>query len=120
MGNTAGLRAAALATGGDDTVRHNVLHIVRDRPGPARSTGWVLWNDLLRERVSGEGELRAVRDAQAAHYREATTVGDAKLALTSAGEAVSLVCAIEPAADISERMVARAEAMLKPGAPLVP
>ena len=40
------LHAAALAAGGDDTVRQSVLDIVRGRPWPARYTGRVLRNEL--------------------------------------------------------------------------
>ena len=114
-----GLHAAALAAGGDDTVRQSVLDIVRARPWPARYTGRVLWNDMVREWLGREGELRAVCDAQAARYLEATKAGDAKLAATIVGEAIGLIDAIEPAADIIERMVAGAEAMLKHGAALM-
>jgi nitronate monooxygenase len=115
----AGLHAAALAAGGDDgggpeRARHRAPWAL------ARYTGWVLWNDLLRERLGREGELRAVGDAQAARYCEATRAGDGKLAATIVGEAVGLVHAVEPAADISERRVAGAKAMLKHGAALVP
>ena len=114
-----GLHAAALAASGDDTVRQSVLDIVRERPWPARYTGRVLWNDMVREWIGREAELRAVCDAQAARYREATKAGDARLAATIVGEAVGLIHAIEPAADIVERIVAEAEAMLKRGASLV-
>ena len=72
-----GLHAAALAA---DTVRQSVLDIVRDRPWPARYTGRVLWNDLVREWIGREGEPYAGCDPQAARYREATKAGDAKLA----------------------------------------
>jgi len=100
-------------------VRQSVLDIVRARPWPARYTGRVLWNDMVREWMGREGELRAVCDAQAARYLEATKAGDAKLAATIVGEAIGLIDAIEPAADIIERMVAGAEAMLKHGAALM-
>jgi nitronate monooxygenase len=114
-----GLHTAALAAGGDDTVRQSVLDILRGRPWPARYTGRVLSNDMVREWIGREGELRAVCDAQAARYHDATKAGDAKLAATIVGEAVGLIHAIEPAADIVARMVAGAEAMLKCGASLV-
>jgi len=114
------LHAAALTAGGDDTVRQSVLDIVRARPWPARYTGRVLSNELVREWMGRESELRAVADAEAARYRAAAQVGDARLAATIVGEVVGLIDAIEPAADIVERMVAGAEALLKRGASLVP
>ena len=60
------LHAAALAAGGDDTVRQSVLDIVRGRPWPARYTGRVLENDFVarmdrpRGRAAG-GQGRAGR-----------------------------------------------------------
>jgi nitronate monooxygenase len=71
---------------------------------------------MVREWTGREAELRAVRDAQAARYREAANAGDASVAATIVGEAVGLIQAIEPAAGIVERIVAEAEALLKGGA----
>ncbi len=107
------LHAAALAAGGDDTVRQSVLDIVRGRPWPARYTGRVLANDLVREWIGREGDLRAARDEQVARYRDAAKTGDASVAATIVGEAVGLIHAIEPAAAIVERIVSEAEALLK-------
>ena len=113
------LHAAALAAGGDDTVRQSVLDIVRGRPWPARYTGRVLRNELVREWMGRETELHAARDEQAARYRKATNAADASVAATIVGEAVGLIHAIEPAADIVERMVAEAETLLRRGNSLV-
>ncbi len=114
-----GLHAAALAAGGDDTVRQSVLDIVRGRPWPARYTGRVLKNDFVKEWLGREGELREAKDAQVARYKQAAAAGDASIAATIVGEGVGLINAIEPAAQILERMVAEAEALLKRGAALV-
>ena len=113
------LHAAALAAGGDDTVRQSVLDIVRGRPWPARYTGRVLRNELVREWMGRETELHAARDEQAARYRKAANAADASVAATIVGEAVGLIHAIEPAADIVERMVAEAETLLRRGNSLV-
>jgi nitronate monooxygenase len=113
------LHAAALAAGGDDTVRQSVLDIVRGRPWPARYTGRVLRNDFVKEWLGREGELREDRDAQVERYKQAAAAGDASIAATIVGEGVGLIQAIEPAGVILERMVAEAEALLKRGAALV-
>lgn len=113
------LHAAALAAGGDETVRQSVLDIVRGRPWPARYTGRVLGNELVREWMGRETELHAARDEQAARYRKAAKAGDASVAATIVGEAVGLIHAIEPAAEIVERMVAEAETLLRGGISLV-
>jgi nitronate monooxygenase len=110
------LHEAALAAGGDDTVRQSVLDIVRGRPWPARYTGRVLRNDFVEEWLGREGDLRADRDAQVERYKKAAAIGDASIAATIVGEGVGLIHAIEPAAAIVERMVAEAEALLKGGA----
>jgi len=114
-----GLHAAALAAGGDDTVRQSVLDIVRGRPWPARYTGRVLNNEMVRTWIGRENELRAVRDAEAVRYREAAKAGDANVAATIVGEAVGLIDAIESAGEIVGRMAAGAEVLLKRGARLV-
>ena len=113
------LHAAALAAGGDDTVRQSVLDIVRGRPWPARYTGRVLANDLVREWFGREAELREARDEQVARYGAAAKAGDASVAATIVGEAVGLIQTIEPAAAIVERIASEAEALLTGGAKLV-
>ena len=57
------LHEAAVAAGGDDTVRQSVLDIVRERDWPARYTGRVLENDFVREWMGREGELKEARAA---------------------------------------------------------
>ena len=113
------LHAAALAACGDDTVRQSVLDIVRGRPWPARYTGRVLKNDLVSEWLGREPELREAREEQVARYRDAAKVGDARVAATIVGEAVSLIHGIEPAAMIVERIVSEAEALLRGGTGLL-
>jgi nitronate monooxygenase len=106
------LHEAALAAGGDDTVRQSVLDIVRGRPWPARYTGRVLRNDFVSEWLGREGELREAKDAQVERYKTAAAAGDARIAATIVGEGVGLIQAIEPAGVILERMVAEAEQLL--------
>lgn len=113
------LHSAALGASGDDTVRQNVLDIVRGRPWPARYTGRVLRNEMVSEWLGREAELREVRDAQVARYRDAAKTGNASIAATIVGEAVGLIRSIEPAADIIERMVRQAQELMRGGVALI-
>ena len=106
------LHKAALAASGDDTVRQSVLDILRERPWPARYTGRVLKNDLVREWIGREAELKEAKPEQIARYKSAVAAGDASILATIVGENVGLIQAIEPAAVILERMVSEAEALL--------
>jgi nitronate monooxygenase len=110
------LHEAAVAAGGDDTVRQSVLDIVRERDWPSRYTGRVLKNDFVREWMGREGELKEARAQHIPRFREAAKAGDTRVAATIVGEGVGLIHAIEPAGVILERMVTEAEALLK-GAP---
>jgi nitronate monooxygenase len=107
-----GLHEAALAAGGDDTVRQSVLDVVRGRPWPAHYTGRVLKNDFVREWLGREAELEQAKDAQVERYKKAAAAGDASVAATIVGEGIGLIQSIEPAAVILERMVAEAEQLL--------
>lgn len=108
----ANLHAAALAAGGDDTVRQSVLDIVRERDWPARYTGRVLKNDFVGEWLGREAELKGVKAEQIERYRTASKTADTNVVATIVGEAVGLIDAIEPAAVILERMVSEAETLL--------
>jgi nitronate monooxygenase len=109
------LREAALAAGGDDTVRQSVLDIVRERAWPARYTGRVLRNAFVAEWLGREAELSEARAEQVARYRQATAASDASVMATIVGEGIGLIHAIEPAAVILGRMVAEAEQLLSAG-----
>jgi nitronate monooxygenase len=109
------LHQAALAAGGDDTVRQSVLDIVRERAWPARYTGRVLKNAFVTEWLGREAELKRTRAEQVARYRAAAAAGDASIMATIVGEGIGLIHAIEPAAAILERMVAEAEQLLSAG-----
>lgn len=113
------LHQAALSATADDTVRQNVLDIVRERAWPQRFTGRVLRNDLVRQWLGREDELRTRRSEEAQRYREAAKTADASVAAVIVGEAVSLIHAIEPAGTILTRMVAEAEAHMRRGAGMI-
>jgi nitronate monooxygenase len=113
------LHQAALAANGDATVRQSVLDIVRQRPWPTRYTGRVLRNDLVKEWLGRETELRTDVAPVAERYAEAAIAGDAAVAATIVGECVGLIDKIEPAGPLVERIAAEAERLLKRGAALL-
>jgi nitronate monooxygenase len=106
------LHAAALAAGGDDTVRQSVLDIVRERAWPARYTGRVLKNEFVGEWLGREAELKEAKAGQIERYSAASKTADTRVVATIVGEGVGLIDAIEPAAIILERMVSEAEHLL--------
>lgn len=108
----ANLHTAAIAAGGDDTIRQSVLDIVRERDWPARYTGRVLKNDFVGEWLGREAELKSTKAGQIERYRAASKTADTSVVATIVGEAVGLINAIEPAAVILERMVSEAEELL--------
>lgn len=108
----ANLHTAALAASGDDTVRQSVLDIVRERDWPARYTGRVLKNDFVGEWLGREAELKGAKAEQIERYSAASKTADTNVVATIVGEAVGLIDAIEPAAEILERMVSEAETLL--------
>jgi nitronate monooxygenase len=106
---------AALAASGDNTVRQSVLDIVRSRAWPARYTGRVLENDMVRQWRGREDGLRAALEGEVQRYKTAAENGDTSVAATIIGEAAGIITSIEPAADIVDSMIRQAEERLKAG-----
>ena len=111
----ASLQQAALAAGGDATVRQSLLDIVRGRAWPERYTGRVLRNDFVREWLGREQALRADLSQQRLRYQAASRQADPSIAATIVGEGIGLIDSIEPAGLILERMVTEAEQLLTRG-----
>jgi nitronate monooxygenase len=106
------IHAAALAASGDDTIRTTVVDIVRRMDWPGRFDIRVVANDYARQWHGKESELKGAIDTEAARYDKALADGDASVAMAVAGEAIGLIRAIEPAAQIIERTVTQAEVLL--------
>jgi nitronate monooxygenase len=110
------LQAAAVSATGDDTVRSQVIDIVK---------GFDIWPpryDLrtLRSRTTDrwqgkEAELRTVAEAEVARFAEAAARGDARDAGATVGEAIGLIHGIEPAAEVLRAIVGEAEMILRNG-----
>jgi len=97
--------------GGDDTVRSIVFDISRRNVWPSPYTGRVLRN-AHAERWFGR-ELELMRHPEEAQrYSNAREQGDFDIAAVIAGEAVGLIHDVLPAAEIVNRVVREAEALL--------
>ena len=109
------LHAAALAAGGDDTVRQSITDIARGYQWPERFNIRVVRNAYIEHWQGREDALWAAGDEERARYAAAVAGGDTTMAATIVGEAVGMIKSVEPAAVIMERMVAEADQLLRRG-----
>lgn len=112
------MKAAALAAGGDQTQQTRVFDIVRGAPWPAIYPGRALKNAFSAGWHGREDDL-AERQAEVEKAYLATASDDFTQRVVWAGESVDLVNDIPTAAEIIERVVAQAAAILRQGARLV-
>jgi nitronate monooxygenase len=112
------MKSAALKAGGDETMQTRVFDIVRGAPWPAVYPGRALKNAFSAEWHGREDEL-AARQAEVEKEYLATARDDVSRGAVWAGESVDLVNDIPSAAEIIERIVAQAAAVLRQGASLV-
>jgi nitronate monooxygenase len=112
------MKAAALAAGGDQTMQTRVFDIVRGAPWPAIYPGRALRNAFSAEWHGREDDLGA-RQGEVEKTYLATAPDDFSKRAVWAGESVDLVNDIPSAAEIIERVVAQAVAMLRHGAGLI-
>jgi nitronate monooxygenase len=101
------------AATGNETIRGLIFDISRRNVWPAPFTGRCLVNDHVRRWRGREVELLQNIDVVAAEYEAARATGNFDIAAVIAGEAVSLINDIAPAATIVERIVAEAETILR-------
>ena len=97
---------------GDDTVRSVVFDISRQNIWPEPYTGRVIRNAHSERWLGREAELKEHMDEEARHYREARERGDFSIAAVVAGESAGLIHDLPSAAEIVERVVRNAEALL--------
>lgn len=105
-------KAALVAASGDATQRSSVTDIARRLDWPEPWTIRTLDNAFTRRWGADPAALRA-DPAEIARYDAAREAGDFDTAAVIAGEVADLVRAVEPAADILNRMVGEAEALLR-------
>jgi len=111
------LQKAAVAAGGDDTLRSQVIDIVRSRNWPARYDLRSLKSGFTDRWAGKEAELRPAVPMEAERYAEAATAGDTRIASAIVGEAVGLIHEVAPAAKILQDLVIEAERILGQKAP---
>jgi nitronate monooxygenase len=111
--------AHAVAADGDQTVRTAAIDHLRGVPWPEQFSFRVMKNRMTEEWAHREAETRGQFGALKLQYAEARARGDLDVLPTVAGEAIGLIGARLPAAEIVTTMVTEAEAALKSGAALV-
>ena len=100
---------------GDDTLRSVVFDISRRNIWPQPFTGRAIRNAHAERWYGHEGELLKRQEEEAQRYAEARERGDFDVAAVIAGEAVGLIHDAPPAAEIVDRIIREAEALLSRG-----
>jgi nitronate monooxygenase len=101
---------------GDATIRTTTIDIVRDIAWPDDVSVRVMRNVFVERWHGAEVALRAAQRKEMLRYQAALREGDFAIAGVLGGEAMGLIDAVLPAAEIIARMVAEAEAALRQGA----
>jgi nitronate monooxygenase len=104
---------AAVAAKGDDTVRQIAADIAAGWDWPEEFTGRVLRNDFVKRWHGREADHRAAAEAERPAYRAAFAEGRPDEIGVYAGEAVGLIQASVPAAQVVSEVVAAAETLLR-------
>jgi len=102
-----------VASTADDTVLTHAYDIATAAPFPAGIGDRVLRNAFTDAWHDRDDEVRARREDLGRQVIEATRAGDAHTAAARAGNAVSLIGAVEPAGLILRQMVEQAERLLR-------
>ncbi|MGE0210581.1 MAG: NAD(P)H-dependent flavin oxidoreductase [Parvibaculaceae bacterium] len=109
------MKQRIVGSSGDDTLRTEIFDIVRRFDWPRPYTGRAIANAFSGNWHGREKELRRYIDAEEARYEEARKAGDVETSVLFAGEGIDLITDIPSAAEIVERMVREAEALLARG-----
>ena len=112
------LQAAAVAAGGDDTLRGHAPDVARGLDWPAGYSIRVLRNAFMARWHGREAELKAAFGSEGPAYRQAALDGDPDRTAVIVGEAAGLIHDVPPAATVLERMVAQAVECLGASHPL--
>ena len=106
-------QAAALAAGGDDTVRQRATDIARGFDWPPEFTARVLNNAFVQTWEPQADHHRAVAAERREAYQAAATAGDPDQVGVWVGEATGLIHDAPAAADIIARTIKEAEAIMR-------
>jgi nitronate monooxygenase len=105
-------KARVVAAAGEATLRTRIFDIIRQIDWPAHITGRALTNDFARRWHQREDALDDALTAELPRYADAVNARDFDTAVIFASEAVDLIHAVKPAAQIVDDIVAEAEAVL--------
>jgi nitronate monooxygenase len=109
-------KARIVAAHAADTDRTRVFDIIRGyRAWPAPYTARAVRNDFFARWHGREGALEAALESEMPPYQQAMAEGDFETALIFAGEAVDLIDAVVPAAELVQRIGVEAEVRLRDG-----
>ncbi len=111
--------ARAAAATGDATIRTAAIDPLRGVPWPEQYSFRMMHNRMTDEWAQREQEARTNFGALKQAYEEARVRGDFNVLPVVAGEAIGLIEARRPAADIVAAMVTQAEHALQDGSALV-
>lgn len=111
------LKRAALAADGDATMRTSALDRLRGLKWPHEFSARVLRNPFIEKWHGEAGTAWLPPEGAAEAYFAALEEGDAEIAGIFVGEATGLIRDIAPAAELLQRTVAQAEALLAGTAP---
>lgn len=112
------MRSQVIEAGGDQTAQTRVFDIVRGAPWPERYPGRALKNEFFQRWHGQEEQLQTARVETEKSYL-GTKPDDFSTRVVWAGEGVDLVRDVPSAAEVIERIVAEAAAVLSRGAALV-
>jgi nitronate monooxygenase len=113
-------KARIVAARATDTVQTRVFDIIRGYGAwPAPFAARALRNDFFARWHGRDGELEAVLATEQPVYQHAVAEGAFETAMILAGEAVELIDAVVPAAELVQQIGAEAEARLRDGAALL-
>ena len=104
---------AAIDANGDDTIRTNVVDIVRYLDWSERYNARVLKNNFTSEWHQNLTGLKSVVKNEALKWQSALANGDATIATAFVGEVTGLIHEIEPARIILERIIKEASQYIK-------
>ena len=107
-----GAKERIVTASGDATIRSILFDIARRNVWPAPYTGRVLRNEFSERWRGREAELMQHQADEAARYDKARQTADFDTAAVIAGEGVDMISDIPPAAEVVDRMVKEASALL--------
>jgi nitronate monooxygenase len=113
-------KARIVAARAADTAQTRVFDIIRGYGAwPAPYTARAVRNDFFARWHGREDELEAALEAERPIFQQAMAEGACETAMVLAGEAVDLIDAVVPAAELVRQIGAEAEAQLRAGPALI-